>query len=140
MSERIDDRPISADALLKSTSDLWIHQNTIMWSRIQTLAILQAGFLGIGFALRALHYWALGVTACAFVMVLSVFLWHITIVDRRNRDIYATRLADMGFELAHQPLYMFRHSGATVYITMAFLALVATDIAAAGVILAEWPN
>lgn len=32
---------------VKSHVDLWIHQNNLMWSRLQQLAFVQTGFLGL---------------------------------------------------------------------------------------------
>jgi hypothetical protein len=40
---------------LKSLTDLWIHQNSLMVGRIQTLLLMQGAFLGVGYTLWLKH-------------------------------------------------------------------------------------
>ena len=88
----MDDKP----TLAKITSDLWIHQNLLMWNRLQTLAILQAGLLGATVTLAGGKWAVLTFFTPVVAIAATFFLMHISSVDRAVRDKYRDDLKIMG--------------------------------------------
>ena len=49
--DSMDDR--SPETLLKAYTDLWMHQNKLMYDRYQTLYLIQGGFLALTYYLQS---------------------------------------------------------------------------------------
>ena len=69
-----DDKP-KADAILKAHTDLWIHHNTLMYGRYQTLAILQAGFFATANYVRLNPSLVLLTLSLAVALTLLLFIY-----------------------------------------------------------------
>jgi hypothetical protein len=76
--------------------DLWMHQNTMAWSRLRLLSAVQASALVSNYALKnSIASAAICLIAVASTLVLKYF-WE---VDLRIRDSYNQRLSDLGFKI-----------------------------------------
>jgi hypothetical protein len=111
---------------LKPLADLWMHQNNIMWARVQTLLFMQAGFLGVGYTLWTHKLWYISVLSLLLLISLTVSLYLIARRDRAKREKYAKVLETLDF-------YIFAGQdnwGSSWYIGLAFTAAVILDISA----------
>lgn len=105
---------------LKPPVDLWMHQNTLMWSRIQLLSLFQGGAL---VANSAVGYGAASLCILVVAGAGTIYLNFIWSCDRETRNTYAARLAMLGFKVAPTPderasmrvplLFYFRVTGNT---------------------------
>jgi hypothetical protein len=87
----------SLDAnFIKPLVDLWMHQNQIMWSRVQLLIALQGAVLTANYALA--HKGA-SIALCVAAVLASLYLIYIWGLDRLVRDKYRDKLKDYGFEI-----------------------------------------
>jgi hypothetical protein len=85
-------KPSDDDFQRKARFDLWLHQNTMFWSRFQLLYILQASFFVIYSTIRRdrlVVCVVLGVTLLFMVMLFSILD-----TDRRLRNYNARKLKD----------------------------------------------
>ena len=76
-------------AICKLHLDLWMHQNSLMWSRLQTLGFVQAGFLALAYSLwkdASLKEYALW--ACLLAILATFGLGIIMWTDRHLRNIH----------------------------------------------------
>jgi hypothetical protein len=88
--------PLSAEAQLKPLTDLWMHQNNLMWSRVRLLAALQASALVANYVLKDR---AASTALCVVAAAATFFLIYISDVDRIIRDDYRERLKGFGFRI-----------------------------------------
>jgi hypothetical protein len=86
-----------ADIEVKPLVDLWSHQNTLMWSRVQLLSALQGAALVGNYALKN-PFASLGI--CLLAILSTLYLNSIWEVDRLIRDSYKDRLALLGFKVS----------------------------------------
>ena len=135
------DKP-DANNTAKILSDLWIHQNRLMWDRLQLLAILQAAFLGAAYTLHVKNWPVAVFFVCLFAIVISAALMHTANIDRAIRDKHRDKLLNLGIEVRLQfdnPDDMKRHDDASwgqvrfnskYYIVAIFVFAMAADAAA----------
>lgn len=79
----------------KILSDLWIHQNNLVWGRLQILYWIQFGFIGAALvahhqveeSFKEVAYWPCVVAACLSVLVLIVMLGDMFIRNHYRRHI-----------------------------------------------------
>jgi hypothetical protein len=88
------------DIVVKPLVDLWTHQNSLMWSRIQLLSALQGAALVANYALKN-PFASLAIFLMAIVFTLN--LYYIWEVDRLVRNSYRDRLNRLGFTVALDP-------------------------------------
>jgi hypothetical protein len=87
----------------KAHFDLWVHQNTLFWSRFPLLGVLQGGFFAIAVALKG-HALLVG-SALALTLILSMVLYNTVDQDRQHRNRNEKILKDdFGFELRSSKL------------------------------------
>lgn len=96
---------ITADARCKAHLDLWMHQNTLMWGRIQTLIIVQGAYFGVAFftsekSLRGLLWLAFVAT-----VIFTIALYVICFTDRKVRNWHRQRLIEYGIDPTPPPLF-----------------------------------
>jgi len=88
--------PVDPGVAVKSLTDLWMHQNALMWNRIQLLSAVQAGVLASNYVLhRGLVSFFLFLVAIISTLYLN-YIWE---VDREIRNIYSIRLRKLGFDV-----------------------------------------
>lgn len=82
-------------AICKMHLDLWMHQNNLMWSRIQVLWFIQFGFLGLSTylytapqALDQLNISFLAKYAALLCAITTFGLWIVMLIDKKLRDIH----------------------------------------------------
>ena len=91
MREHAPAGPKSPNEVIRATNlqgilSFHMYQDGLMWSRVQTLGVLQAGIVAAQYGLRnssPFLEWFLGITG----MVLTLTLLNLVIVDERFRDI-----------------------------------------------------
>lgn len=86
--------------VVKPLVDLWLHQNTLMWSRVRLLSILQASALVANYVLKN-PFASVGI--CAIAIVATLYLNYIWEVDREIRNSYNVRLRTLGFKIGLTP-------------------------------------
>ena len=92
----MSDERLSAQDQLKPLNDLWMHQNTLMWSRIQLLSVLQGAALATNYLL---HNTIVSVAVFIVVVLATLYLNYIWEVDREIRNSYRERLDKLGFKV-----------------------------------------
>lgn len=80
----------------KPLTDLWMHQNNLMWSRVRLLAGLQASALVSNYVLKDR---AASFALCVAAAAATAFLIYISDVDREIRDHYRGRLKKLNFKV-----------------------------------------
>lgn len=70
----------------------WLHQDRLMWSRLQTLMTVQAVALGSAFAIRETPFASGG--AILTGVVLSLCMWWLRNRDRQDRDIQMKKIEE----------------------------------------------
>jgi hypothetical protein len=137
----------SSDFIVEALTDLWMHQNSLMWDRLNTLGVLQVGFLGGVYAVST-EKWAapLVLWAMAALVFLTLTLWHRSDIDRCVRDKHGDRLRLMGVEVgldmtdqsdlerwakASYLARLFNHLHSKVYFSIIYVAIMIFDSAAA---------
>jgi hypothetical protein len=88
------------DIVVKPLVDLWTHQNSLMWSRIQLLSALQGAALVANYALK--HPFA-SIGICLAAICFTLYLSYIWEVDRLVRNSYRDRLYSLGFIVTRDP-------------------------------------
>lgn len=101
-------------AICKLHLDLWMHQNTLMWSRVQTLSFVQAGFLALANSLatneKLKGYATWACLICTLVTFgLGIVMW----TDRHLRNIH--RASVESFDLKLHPASTAQTSLSTDY-------------------------
>ena len=90
------DKSLPAQDQLKPLTDLWMHQNTLMWSRVQLLSALQAATLAGNYVL---HNVAASFDLFITEVIATLYLNYIWEVDREIRNSYNSRLNELGFKI-----------------------------------------
>ena len=98
----MDDKPPGTDTLLKAYTDLWMHQNKLMYDRYQTLYLIQGGFLALTYYLQSNKALALTVLALAILFSLIVFSWAYD--DMRLRDDHRLEMLKYGVDPTVAPI------------------------------------
>jgi hypothetical protein len=88
------------DIVVKPLVDLWTHQNSLMWSRIQLLSALQGAALVANYALK--HPFA-SIGICLAAIFFTLYLNYIWEADRLVRNSYRDRLDRLGFTVTLDP-------------------------------------
>jgi hypothetical protein len=91
MATKLDDATIR-----KSYLDLWMHQNNLMWGRLQTLYIVQGAYFGVASFARGDV--ALLQIALLVVIVLSISISLIISSDRKIRNAHRISLLKVGID------------------------------------------
>ncbi|MBL0141692.1 MAG: hypothetical protein IPP91_06390 [Betaproteobacteria bacterium] len=87
-------------AVCKLHLDLWLHQNTLMWSRLQTLGIVQAGFLALAYSLsKESHLMGYALWACLLCVFTTFGLGIVMWTDRQLRNIHRISIESFGLDL-----------------------------------------
>jgi hypothetical protein len=88
--------PIDPGVAIKSLTDLWMHQNALMWNRIQLLSAVQAAVLASNYVLHKGL-----VSLCLFVaaIISTLYLNYIWELDHEIRNMYSARLRKLGFDV-----------------------------------------
>lgn len=81
---------------VKSLTDLWMHQNALMWNRIQLLSAVQAGVLASNYVL---HKGLVSIFLFLVAVISSLYLNYIWEIDHEIRNIYGERLHKLGFDV-----------------------------------------
>jgi len=87
-------------AKAKLLIDLWMHQNTLMWSRVQLLAAVQGAAFTANYVL---HHSFASIGVCVAAAAATCFLIYISNVDRLIRDKYSSELKKHDFQLGFTP-------------------------------------
>lgn len=82
---------------VKSLTDLWMHQNALMWNRIQLLSAVQAGVLASNYVL---HKGFVSIFLYLAGMIATLYLNYMWEMDHEIRNVYGARLRDLGFDVA----------------------------------------
>jgi len=82
---------------VKSLTDLWMHQNALMWNRIQLLSAVQAGVLASNYVL---HKGFVSIFLYLAAMIATLYLNYMWEMDHEIRNVYGGRLRDLGFDVA----------------------------------------
>jgi hypothetical protein len=82
---------------VKSLTDLWMHQNALMWNRIQLLSAVQAGVLASNYVL---HKGFVSIFLYLAAMIATLYLNYMWAMDHEIRNVYGIRLRDLGFDIA----------------------------------------
>jgi hypothetical protein len=86
--------------VVKPLVDLYMHQNTLMWSRVRLLSGIQASALVANYVLRSVAA-SLGLFILA--VAATLYLNYIWAVDREIRNSYWKRLDDLSFKIGLTP-------------------------------------
>jgi hypothetical protein len=89
-------QPLDRGVAVKSFTDLWMHQNALMWNRIQLLSAVQAGVLASNYVL---HKGIVSIFLFLAAMISTLYLHYMWKMDHEIRNIYGLRLHDLGFEV-----------------------------------------
>ncbi|HXC27934.1 MAG TPA: hypothetical protein VNV38_08245 [Stellaceae bacterium] len=81
---------------VKSLTDLWMHQNALMWNRIQLLSAVQAGVLASNYVL---HKGLVSIFLFLAAAISTLYLNYIWEMDHEIRNIYGARLQKLGFDV-----------------------------------------
>ena len=81
---------------VKSLTDLWMHQNALMWNRIQLLSAVQAGVLASNYVL---HKSVVSIFLFIAAVISTLYLNYMWEVDHEIRNFYGARLRKLGFEV-----------------------------------------
>jgi len=128
------------DSVCKLHLDLWLHQNTLMWSRVQTLWFVQGGFLALANLMRIEKELRQAQWICVICVVATFGLWVVMWTDRNLRNIH--RISIEKFELDLHPASVdqidLREDKGTIYVeplfhAAIFLVFITMDLAAAHV-------
>jgi len=129
-------------AVCKLHLDLWLHQNTLMWGRVQTLGFVQAGFLTLAYTLwreESLKKYA--VWACLLGVLVTFGLGVVMWTDRWLRNLHREPIEAFGLNLypastSNTPIS--EDLGASViepaFHFLIFLAFIIIDLLAASVL------
>ncbi len=94
-----DDYAVRA-TVCKLHLDLWLHQNTLMWSRVQTLYFVQAGFLALAHVLSENpKYSQYALWPCLLAVVATIGLGIAMWTDRQLRNIHRTSIETYKLDL-----------------------------------------
>ncbi|HEY5813113.1 MAG TPA: hypothetical protein VIT23_10740 [Terrimicrobiaceae bacterium] len=92
VEEQKQDKAKTIDRLL----DLWIHQNTLLWNRLQTLAVLQVPVIGgwyfFYFSRNTFTTTSLALLVALLGVFLSVLIRGLTSCDASRRDYLRKRI------------------------------------------------
>jgi hypothetical protein len=90
---------LGSETLFKAALDIWMHQNKLMWDRLQTLSLIQIPLLGASFALATqIPSLAQFAQFAALTALGATFLlWHRTMADRHVRNRYQYILEEKNF-------------------------------------------
>lgn len=128
-------------AVCKLHVDLWIHQNVLLWSRIQTLYFVQVTFLSAAFYLTHNGFQLYGQMCVLLGAITTATLMFIMLNDRYWRDVHRDNAIACGLGVVPLPVYikvkMLRVPVAVVengLYAVIFLVFISLDIFAAFVV------
>jgi hypothetical protein len=125
----------------KLLMDLWIHQNSLMWTRVQVLWFVQLGFLALaGYlfsprpgipgapqpSIDAATLGALAKWVCLLCTAITFSLWIVMRTDRIIRNIYRKQLERLncGFHPASLAQIAFGHDNGALFAEPVFVFIV----------------
>ncbi len=97
MDERSKQQQDADLAVCKMNLDLWIHQNNLMWSRIQSLSLSQAGFFALASFVKSNRN--LSMTICVVAVASVIALALNMIGDKLIRDQHRKSIERLGFDV-----------------------------------------
>ena len=102
LSQAIETKPDVAHC--KLFVDLWVHQNTLLWGRLQVLYWVQVGFLGVSALLKtnAVQFSEIQGNAywpCLIAAGLCGWLFIVMRTDKKIRDIYRRKIETFGLDI-----------------------------------------
>ena len=92
--------PLDRGVAVKSLTDLWMHQNALMWNRIQLLSAVQAGVLAANYVL---HKGLVSIFLYLAAMIATLYLNYMWQMDHEIRNVYGKRLHELGFDVTCTP-------------------------------------
>jgi hypothetical protein len=87
---------LSPDFEAEARLDLWIHQNQLIWSRLQWFAISQVTMVSAAYTLSQ---WLITIGLGLVTILATLALMHITDVDRVIRNKYRDELKTYGISV-----------------------------------------
>jgi hypothetical protein len=126
--------------LAKILSDHWIHQNILMWGRLQTTISLQLGLLGAAYGLYVLKWHYLTFVCCVAAALATLGLVFISEHDRSIRDQHRLNLEDLGFDFGRGSINQ-KWPSSRLYMVVVLWFLFILDFTAAFVLTwSAWPH
>ena len=140
-----------SDITNKALVDLWMHQNRLMWDRLNTLGILQIAMLGAAYGLSA-EQWSAPLIFYTLVSLVAytITLWHRSDVDRCVREKHSLKLKKMGLDVrldltneddmklwddaSYLAPYL-KHFGSKFYMSIIFGSFIIFDLGAEAVLM-----
>jgi hypothetical protein len=100
LSREVGIMTLSPDFEAEARLDLWIHQNQLIWSRLQWFAISQVTMVSAAYTLSQ---WLITIGLGLVTMIATLALMHITNVDRVIRNKYRDELKMYGISVGIDP-------------------------------------